>query len=118
MKGRWIVGIIILAAMPQAAIAGEQRLLPAEEWLMPRSGDRLLDWPPLAATVREWIGAEVPSRIVIEYPGGEQGSLWVAELEDWLVTLGVPEAAIFTRPGGPVDGLTVWVEPLEERNGH
>ena len=107
---------MLLAALiiPTAALAGEQRLLPAEEWLMPRSGDRLLDWEPLRTTVREWMDAEVPSRIVIEYPGGEHGSLWVSELEDWLVTLGVPASVILTRPGGRVDGLTIWVEPQDD----
>ena len=104
--------VLLLVVLIQAMVlAAEPRLLPAEEWLMPRSGDRLLDWEPLAVTVREWMDADTPSRIVIEYPGGEQGSLWVAELKDWLVTMGIPASAILTRPGGRVDGLTIWVEP-------
>jgi len=107
------VSMSLALLLVASAAAGEPRLLPAEEWLMPRSGDRLVEWEPLAAVVREWDAAEVPSRIVIEYPGGEQGSLWVAELEDWLVTLGVPQAAISTRPGGSEDGLLVWVEPVD-----
>jgi hypothetical protein len=105
--------LILASVLSSGLSAGEVRLLPAEEWLMPRSGDRLLEWQPLAETVNEWMDASVPSRIVIEYPGGEQGSLWVSELEDWLITLGIPETAIFTRPGGRVDGLTIWVEPVD-----
>ena len=111
MKRRALILSSLLCAF--SAGAGEVRLLPAEEWLMPRSGDRLLEWEPLAATVREWMDAEAPSRIVIEYPGGEQGSLWASELEDWLVTLGVPQDAIRAQPGGRVDGLTVWVEATD-----
>jgi hypothetical protein len=111
MRVRLMPMLLAALMVPAIGSASEPRLLPAEEWLMPRSGDRLLDWEPLAMTVREWMDAEVPSRIVIEYPGGEQGSLWVTELQSWLVTLGVPASAILTRPGGRVDGLTIWVEP-------
>jgi hypothetical protein len=67
--------------------------LSAEQWDMPRQGEALLQQSDLAGFIRQW-QMQPGSLIEIRYPGGEEGELWVGELVDWLVALGVPSAAI------------------------
>ncbi len=82
----------------------------AEEWARPRHGDVLVQQPGLRSAVKQWIN-EPHGRIEIRFPGGEEGELWVTELRDWLVALGVPSASIEAHPGsGHVDRIDVIVK--------
>jgi len=66
-----------------------QTELRAEQWDMPRQGERLLRLPALKQLITQW--QRQPQKLIeIRYPGGEEGDLWVNELMDWLVALGVP----------------------------
>jgi hypothetical protein len=85
--------------LPSLAGAGTY-LLDGEQWARPRSGGVVVSMRPVADGVREW--RRTPgSRLVIGYPGGEEGSLWAQELKDWLVSLGIPSSAVDTVPGSP-----------------
>lgn len=110
------LSLALLLALGSSAWAGEARVIPAEEWLRPRSGAGILDSEVVQATVREWMAAEGTARIVIEYPGGEQGELWASELRDWLITLGIPAGDLSLRPAGSPEGLTLLVEPRDGRS--
>ncbi len=82
--------------------------LSAEQWEVSRSGDRILQIPVLKTIMNNWIqGYENEHDLFIElrYPGGEEGELWVQELADWLVALGVPSQTILMVPGSGADDM-------------
>ena len=73
-------------------------VLRAEQWEAARDGEQLLALPVLKQLVNRW--AEKPGqKIEMRYPGGEEGELWVEELKDWLVSLGVASAYLSAVPG-------------------
>ena len=63
--------------------------LSADTWSRPRDGHSVVQMTPLAGAVAQW-SQEPDSRLLIRYPGGEEGLLWAHELRSWLVALGVP----------------------------
>ena len=75
-----------------------QTELKAEQWDMPRQGERLLRLPALNHLIKQW--QQQPNKLIeIRYPGGEEGELWVNELMDWLVALGVPSDKLHSVQG-------------------
>ena len=72
--------------------------LRAEQWDSMRQGEALLKQPELAAMMRRWI-TQPDSIIELRYPGGEEGELWVQDVMDWLVALGVPSRSMQTLAG-------------------
>ena len=63
--------------------------LSADTWARPRDGQVVNQMMPLPDVVASW--SEDPGqRLIIRYPGGEDGQLWAYELRSWLVSLGVP----------------------------
>lgn len=92
---------LLLLALSSPLLARENYYsLDLELWMRPREGAALLGHPRLNAAVQDWMGGSGAGRIQIRYPGGEEGSLWAAELRDWLVALGVPSSALEVVPGG------------------
>lgn len=69
----------------------------AAEWSQPRTGQALLAHPALRAAMQA-VGED--GRLVLNYPGGEEGTLWAGELQAWLVALGLPAERIELMPGG------------------
>ena len=78
--------------------------LHAEQWELARSGETILSLPVLNQLVTAWL-AEKQKIIEIQYPGGEDGELWVQELTDWLVSLGIPSKFMVTTPGSGADDV-------------
>jgi hypothetical protein len=76
-------------------------LLRAEQWEMVRHGERLISIPVLNEVVKEW-SSEAGKNIELQYPGGEEGELWVQELKDWLISLGIPSQYLVAVPGSGV----------------
>ncbi|MCW8854512.1 MAG: hypothetical protein OQK72_07405 [Gammaproteobacteria bacterium] len=69
-----------------------------EQWEISRHGEKLLKLPELTDLVRLW--TENTQKVLeMHYPGGEEGELWVQELMDWLIALGVPSSSMQTVPG-------------------
>lgn len=78
--------------------------LHAETWDVPRHGENLLKVPELAKIVKLWM--ENPhQKIELRYPGGEEGELWVEELKDWMVSLGMPSSLFQTSPGSSAEDI-------------
>lgn len=73
-------------------------VLRAEQWEAGRDGERLLALPALQQLVNAW-AARPQQKIELRYPGGEEGELWVEELKDWLVSLGVASKYMSAVPG-------------------
>ena len=65
---------------------------------MPRSAAYLLRLPPLAQAVGQ-LRVHPDAHLLIYYPGGDEGTLWVSELQSWLVALGVPSEQMELIPG-------------------
>lgn len=92
---------IVLISLP-SVFAGELQQdevkLHAEQWELARNGEQLLQISALNKVVNEWLLKE-GYRIELRYPGGEEGELWVGELMDWLISLGIPSKYLVAVPG-------------------
>lgn len=101
------LGLLFLA---ETAFAEPAWQLSAAEWSRPRSGLAVQQMAPVANAVRAWQAAvesgATNARLQLVHASGEEGSLWAAELRDWLIALAVPPAVIEIVPGGlPPDRL-------------
>jgi len=94
------VQFVMMALMTFNATAASpvETELHAEQWELSRSGERLLGITGLADVVNEW-STDTRQQIELQYPGGEEGELWVYQLMDWLVALGIPSASQVAVPG-------------------
>lgn len=85
-------------------------VLEADDWARPRSAAYVITLAPIKNAVAQWMD-EPKKQIMIRYPGGESGLLWAAELQDWLVSLGIPSQHIKQSLGSPgPDQLIISVE--------
>lgn len=76
----------------------------SEQWDIPRHGEALIKMPELGKIAQQW--AEHPDSIIeMRYPGGEEGELWVQELMDWMVALGIPSSAMIRVPGSGAEDI-------------
>ncbi|MGH8283072.1 MAG: hypothetical protein ACRESE_04420 [Gammaproteobacteria bacterium] len=83
----------------------------ADMWMQPRSGEVMLQMPPVRAAVRDWM-AHPDSHLVILHSGDEMGNLWASEVQDWLVSLGIPSTDIVKQVSGQDENsVTLTVEP-------
>jgi len=91
---------VMIALLPfnSAVAAPVETELHAEQWELARNGERLLGIDGIANVVREW-SSDNRQKIELQYPGGEEGELWVSQLTDWLVALGIPSTSLVAVPG-------------------
>lgn len=76
-----------------AASAAERSWsLRADDWARPRDGRSVAAMAPLPEVVAAW-QQQPGQRLLVRYPGGEEGLLWAHELRSWLVALGIPMQA-------------------------
>jgi hypothetical protein len=88
---RLTAAAMLALALLQAAGAGENRwVLSADTWAQPRDGRSVAQMPPLPEMVAAWSRAPDGRRLIVRYPGGEEGLLWAHELRSWLTALGIP----------------------------
>ena len=90
--------IIVLCGINAAVAAPVEAELQAEQWELSRNGERLLGIDGIAKVVEDW-STDSSQQIELQYPGGEEGELWVYQLRDWLVALGVPSVNLVAVPG-------------------
>lgn len=90
--------MIVLWAVNTAVAAPVETELHAEQWELSRNGERLLAMDGIAGVVKEW-SSDNRQKIELQYPGGEEGELWVHQLLDWLVALGIPSSSLVAVPG-------------------
>ncbi len=96
---RAIQFVIIALFLPVIVIAAPVEMeLQAEQWESSRNGERLLGIDGLAGVVSGW-SSDQSQQIELQYPGGEEGELWVYQLMDWLVAMGVPSTKMVAVPG-------------------
>lgn len=101
-----VVVVVFNLPLCVEAIAGNdaENSLLAEQWELSRSGDALTKIPAINKVINQW-SLKPQQRIELHYPGGEEGELWVEELRDWLVSLGVPSKNIVVMPGSGVEDV-------------
>ena len=90
-----MIAILVFDSAVAAAVETE---LHAEQWELARNGERLLGIGGIAEVVTEW-SSDKRQKIELQYPGGEEGELWVSQLTDWLVALGIPSTSLVAVPG-------------------
>ena len=88
--------LLVPAGMVQALETSH--ILTAEQWAVPRNVETIIQMPALASAMAE-LQATPGGRLLIRYPGGDTGTLWMTELHSWLVSLGVSSADMERIPG-------------------
>lgn len=108
-----MIPLLVFAMLCTAALdahAGSYTIT-AEMWMQPRSGEVMLQMPPVRAAVADWM-RHPGAKLVILHSGDEQGSLWASEVQDWLVSLGIPSSDIGKQVSGQDENsVTLEVTP-------
>ena len=95
----FLFGLLLVPAGLVQALE-TSHILTAEQWAVPRNVETIIQMPALASAMAE-LQATPGGRLLIRYPGGDAGSLWMTELHSWLVSLGVASADMERVPGSP-----------------
>ncbi|MDT8404462.1 hypothetical protein [Sulfuriflexus sp.] len=108
MKPLWPLLFILIVApgmalesLPSSMVQSEpanRQVLTAEMWARPRSGQAVLSMSPVRTAIRDLLNTP-GSRLLVRYPGGDEGSIWAEELQGWLISLGIEPTLIEMRPG-------------------
>lgn len=88
-----LLGTAFLLLSAIALADSDRWTLSADTWARPRDGRSVVAMAPLPEAVNSW-SKHTGRRLVIHYPGGEDGQLWAFELRSWLVALGVPQESL------------------------
>jgi hypothetical protein len=89
----WLLALCLCGQATAAPL-----VLNAGQWAVPRRGEVVRKMPAIATAMRQ-LDATPGSRLIVRYPGGDEGSLWANELRGWLVALGLSSAHIELVPG-------------------
>ncbi len=95
--------LFILAGLlfTTVALAAESYVLKANEWAVPRQATTLLNMPAIHQTMSV-LSNNPDTYLILKYPGGDEGTLWVNELRSWLIALGLSSRRIETEPGSAI----------------
>jgi hypothetical protein len=74
-------------------------ILTAQQWNVPRTESAILTMPPLQSMMQAYQESKQAARLLVKYPGGDEGTLWAYELRGWLISLGVGSDHIELVPG-------------------
>lgn len=91
-------------------MAGEIELLHADEWLLPKQAATILEMPAISKSMQQ-LQRDMNSSLLLKYPGGDEGTLWVNELRSWLIALGLSSKRIELVQGS-VNPATIEFEVL------
>jgi len=91
---------LCLLCLSGLATAAPVYTLNLAQWSGPKDGASVLPMGGLGAAVRD-MDSHPEGRLLLRYPGGDEGSLWVEQLRAWLLALGVGPKRIEMRPGSP-----------------
>ncbi|KPK38188.1 MAG: hypothetical protein AMJ69_09075 [Gammaproteobacteria bacterium SG8_47] len=112
MLGAVMKVLFVMLIVTVAASAAESvHILTAEQWAVPRSGQAIVEMPALQDVMAEMRESD-GSRLIVRYPGGDEGTLWARELHAWLVALGLGSQRIEMQPGSrQADTIEMQVVP-------
>ena len=100
MKDRFLYVALIAALVWSNTGYGEERIY-RQDWLKIANATTMLQLPALQRVVSQFEAGD-DLKIVIQYPGGDQGNQWAIELRDWLVSLGISSSDIKLQPGSGI----------------
>ncbi len=110
MKSEFIALLVAIAMGAAPSVWAGNYTITADMWMQPRSGSVVLQMPPVRAAVNDWM-QHPGTHLDILHSGDDQGRLWASEVQDWLVSLGVPSADIRKRVSGQDENsVTLMVE--------
>jgi len=108
--------IFLVLLNTSVVLAESKQFITAEQWAVPRSAEVLINMPALKNTI-DTMQALPGSRLLIRYPGGDEGDLWLSELRSWLISLGISSQMIESIPGSEANQIELDViSPLPEAN--
>lgn len=93
-----LVSCLICYANSSWAQNSPVSILTHSDWNVPRTTNAVLAMPALRKTIQAY-DKQAGAHIQIHYPGGDEGTLWAAELRSWLVSLGIASHHIDLLPG-------------------
>ena len=94
---KWVC-FLLVSSFLLAPAANSDVSISAMEWARPRDGQTITQLPGLSNLIRQLL-ASSKNRLLVHYPGGEEGMLWAEELRGWLVALGIDSSRIELLPG-------------------
>ncbi len=101
---------VTVPVSPPAIHSATVMSVSAEEWnaheRQSRSSEPFLMLPGLL-TVMQTVVQQPDSGVVLHYPENERGEVWVEELRDWLVALGLSSNRIQLIPGSNGDVINI-----------
>lgn len=104
------ISYVLLSALAWSSLVHGEELIYRQDWLKIRSATSMLQLPALQRVVNQFEANE-NAKIIIQYPGGDQGNQWGVELRDWLVSLGISSSAIELQPGSAMpQAITIKTE--------
>lgn len=105
-----IITSIIVLFFSINIYAADVELLHLKEWSVPKKAVTLLTMPAINKSMQKLKNNE-NSILMLKYPGGDEGSLWVNELRSWLIALGLSSKRIELIPGSAIS-TTIELEVL------
>ncbi len=99
----WYKYLLILSTLfiSSMGLAAESYVLKANEWAVPRQAKTLLNMPAIHQAMSV-LSDNPDTYLILKYPGGDEGTLWVNELRSWLIALGLSSRRIETEPGSAI----------------
>ena len=95
------MAVITTATLLYSSVGRADELIYYRDWVKIKNATSVLQLPALQRVVSEFEANE-KSKIVIQYPGGDEGNDWAIELRNWLVALGISSHEIQMQPGSGV----------------
>ena len=95
-----VFNLTLLMLIASSSLAEEQQyILTAQQWNVPRTESAILTMPPLQSMMQAYQKSNQSARLLVKYPGGDEGTLWAYELRGWLISLGIGSDHIELVPG-------------------
>lgn len=96
---------ILLVFINTSVVFAESRhIITAEQWAVPRSAEVLINMPAVKNAINN-MQVLPGSQLLIRYPGGDEGALWLSELRSWLISLGISSQRIESTPGSEANQI-------------
>jgi len=110
MNKSLLILFFIFITNSSSTFAGDSELLHANEWLLPKKAATILEMPAISKSMQQ-LKRDMSSSLLLKYPGGDEGTLWINELRSWLIALGLSSKRIELVQGS-VNPATIEFEVL------
>jgi len=105
-----LIPAVITMLLSANLLAADIELLHANEWSVPKKATTILTMPAIEKSMKK-LQRNVNTFLKLQYPGGDEGTLWANELRSWLIALGLSSKRIELVPGSAIS-TTIELEVL------